>query len=226
MHHDQSIELHHEIIEVAEHGSAEPLLLLHGFGGSGADWVHAGLDELARRHRLIVADLRGHGRSPDPAPPLTMRACAGDVLALLDCLGVSRCKAIGVSMGGNVLLHVATRAPDRISAMVLVSATPYFPEQARAIMRQDPRARATFAERHDDMAFTPPLLATIAARTLLLQGDRDPLYPVSLSVEMYQAIPRAALCVVPDAGHAPVFSDAAPRFVETALAFLAGGAAD
>ena len=44
--------------------------------------------------------------------------------------------AIGLSMGGNILLHLATKQPDRIEAMVVVSATMYFPEQARAIMRQ------------------------------------------------------------------------------------------
>jgi pimeloyl-ACP methyl ester carboxylesterase len=211
--------LHHEIV-----GDGEPLLLLHGFTGSGDDWVHAGRDALAQRYRLIIPDLRGHGRTPNPAPVLTMRQCALDVLALLDRLGIARCKAIGMSMGGNILLHLATRARDRVEAMVLVSATPYYPEQARAIMRQEPRARATFADSHDDMTFTPPLLATIAARTLIVQGDRDPLYPVSLSVELYQSIPHAALWIVPQAGHAPIFVDAAPRFVETALAFLTASA--
>jgi len=54
------------------------------------------------------------------------------------------------------------------------------------------------------MNFTPPLLSTIKARTLIVHGDRDPLYPVHLAAEMYAAIPMAE------------------RFVETALAFLRG----
>ena len=41
----------------------------------------------------------------------------------------------GVSGGGNVLLHLATRHPERVTALVLVSATTHFPEQARPIMR-------------------------------------------------------------------------------------------
>lgn len=73
---------------------------------------------------------------------------------------------------------------------------------------------------HDDMAFTPPLLATITARTLIVHGDRDPLYPVELALEMYRSIPSAALWIVPNAGHGPVFGKLAAPFIETALAYL------
>ena len=60
----EGAELHYDL-----RGDGEPLLLLHGFTGSGADWVHLfdvdGLDELARRFRLIIPDARGHGRSTE-----------------------------------------------------------------------------------------------------------------------------------------------------------------
>ena len=109
--------------------------------------------------------------------------------------------------------------------MVLVSATPYFPAPARAAMAQlsadafsdaewaaqrqrhvhgDDQIRMLFEQMrglkdsYDDMAFTPPLLATITARTLIVHGDRDPLYPVELAMEMYRAIPASALWVVPE----------------------------
>ena len=73
---------------------------------------------------------------------------------------------------------------------------------------------------YDDMAFTPPLLSTIAARTLIVHGDRDPLYPVELALEMYRAIPAASLWVVPNGGHGPIFGALARPFVETAIAHL------
>jgi pimeloyl-ACP methyl ester carboxylesterase len=73
-----------------------------------------------------------------------------------------------------------------------------------------------------DPNFTRESLATIAADTLIVFGDRDPLYPVSIAVELREAIPQSWLWVVPN-GHGPIFGAAAPRFVETALAFLAGG---
>jgi pimeloyl-ACP methyl ester carboxylesterase len=236
------IDLHYEIA-----GEGEPLLLLHGMTGCCGDWVYAGRDQLVSAYRLIAPDARGHGRSTNPLKSLTHRQCALDTLALLDHLGIERCRAIGASFGGNILLHMATLQPARLTAMVLVSATPYFPEQARSIMRQVQVTGRSAAEwesmrrRHqlgdeqivtlweqqralessyDDMSFTPPQLSRITASTLVVYGDRDPLYPVELAVEMYRAIPHAALWVVPEAGHGPMFFDAAPQFAQTALAFF------
>ena len=76
------------------------------------------------------------------------------------------------------------------------------------------------ADSHDDMNFTPPLLSKITASTLIVYGDRDFLYPIEMAVDMYRAIPRSTLWVVPNGGHGPVFLDAAPQFVKTALTFL------
>jgi len=133
--------------------------------------------------------------------------------------------------------------------MVVVSAPPCFPEQARAAQRQfsestlgpaemermrarhthgEPQIQRLFAMVHemadtyDDVNFTPPYLATITADTLIVFGDRDPLYPVSLAFELQRAIPRSYLWVVPNGGHGPVFGDRAPQFTSTALAFLRG----
>jgi pimeloyl-ACP methyl ester carboxylesterase len=128
---------------------------------------------------------------------------------------------------------MATKQPERIKAMVLVSATPYFPAQARSIMRQyadnlseaqhealrrshpggDEQIKAilastrAFADSYDDMSFTPPHLATIQARTLVVQGDRDSLYSVELSVEMVKAIPKSSLWIIPNARHGPVIGE-------------------
>jgi pimeloyl-ACP methyl ester carboxylesterase len=229
-------------------GEGEPLVLLHGGGGVGAHW---GLifKEPPEGFRLVIPDLRGHGRSTNPSGEIKFRQLAVDVFGLLDRLGVERFKAIGMSLGAKTLLHAATQQPERIEAMVLVSATPYFPEQARAIMREmtpENRSEAEWAQMrqwhhhgdeqiralwrqtnawkdsYDDMNFTPPYLSTITARTLIVHGDRDPLYPVNLALEMYSAIPRSYLWVVPNGGHGPIFGDMAGRFVETSLAFLRG----
>src|SRR5262249_51617490 len=110
----------------------------HGGGGCLDHWFYAGRDEFVRDYKLIKSDARGHGRSSNPSRTITHRQCALDNLALLDHLGIKRCRAIGLSMGGNILLHMATLQPDRLEAMVVVSATMYFPEQARKIMQQVP----------------------------------------------------------------------------------------
>jgi len=227
------------------HGDGDPLLLLHGFSGSSQDWSTA-VAELGAKFRLIVPDLRGHGRSGTLREPFRHREAAEDVLALLDRLEIHSTKAIGISAGGNALLHIATSQSERVSAMVLVSATPYFPAQARPVMRSysdnlpesewarlrrvhrggDEQIHAllastkAFAASYDDMNFTPPHLATIQARTLIVQGDRDPFYPVELSVEMARAIPKSSLWIVPGAGHGPVIGERWPEFLKFAARFL------
>jgi pimeloyl-ACP methyl ester carboxylesterase len=232
-----------------ERGTGEPLLLLHGGTGAGADWQHVFTSGDPAGFRVIVPDLRGHGRSTNPSKAFTFRQAAADMLALLDRLGIQRVKAIGLSAGAKTLLHMATRQPGRVDAMVLVSATPYFPAQVRVAMAQltveafsdadwavqrqrhvhgDDQIRMLFEQMrglkdsYDDMAFTPPLLGTIAARTLVVHGDRDPLYPVELAMELFRSIPQSALWVVPHGGHGPIFGKMAPAFVETALAYLSG----
>src|SRR5690349_974709 len=81
-------------------GSGEPLLLLHGGTGCHEDWAHAGVVVFAREYTLIKPDARGHGRTNNPQSTITHRQCALDALALLGRLGISKCRAIGLSMGG------------------------------------------------------------------------------------------------------------------------------
>src|SRR5262249_24649035 len=235
-------------------GEGEPLVLLHGGTGIGSDWELIFKDP-PNGYRLVVPDLRGHGRSTNPSMKFTFRQSALDVFALLDHLGVDRFKAIGMSMGAKTLLHMATQQPGRVEAMVLASAAHYFPKQARAIMRQitpdghtdeewefmrrrhkhgDDQIRALwrmshdFNDSYDDMNFTPPYLSTITARALIVHGDRDPLYPINIPLEIHSAIPVSYLWVIPNGGHGPIFREhtgsgvTTSQFAETALAFLRG----
>ncbi|MBS1786222.1 MAG: alpha/beta hydrolase [Acidobacteria bacterium] len=229
-------------------GEGEPLVLLHGGGGIGDHWKLI-FPEPPNGFRLIVPDLRGHGRTLNPSDEFSFRQLAKDVFGLMDHLGIERFKAVGMSLGAKTLLHLATQQPGRIEAMVLVSAAPYFPEQARVLMRQlTPETRSeaewqqmrqwhkhgdeqirklwnqmsALSESYDDMNFTLPSLSTIQARTLIVHGDRDPLYPVHLAIEMFTAIPNSYLWIIPNGGHGPIFGNQTASFVETALAFLRG----
>ncbi len=235
------IELHWQ-----ETGDGEPLLWLHGFMGCGEDWRFVFADPPAG-YRLIAPDLRGQGASTGPEGPYSFRESARDVLALLDHLGIERVKAVGLSGGGITGLHMATIAPERVAALVAVSAPPSFPDQARAIQRTVSEStlpdaeRARMRTRHprsgqierllaqarafaegDDPNFSAEDLRAIAADTLIVFGDRDPFYPVSLAVDLYRAIPRSYLWIVPNGGHGPVFGRAAPLFAATAGKFLRG----
>lgn len=184
-------------------GEGEPLVLLHGGGGIGANWDPI-FKELPKGYWLIVPDLRGHGRSTNPSLVFSFQQAALDVYAMLDLLGIERCKAIGMSLGAKTLLHMATQQPSRIEAMVLVCAAPYFPEQAREIMRNlssenrseaewqqmrqwhkhgDDQIKAlwrmgnAFKDNYTDMNLTPPYLGSINAHTLIVHGDRGSVVP-------------------------------------------------
>lgn len=236
------LDLHYDI-----HGDGEPLLWLHGGLGHGPDWQFIFRDAPAS-YRLIAPDLRGHGRSTGAGATYSFRQSADDVFALLDHLQLQRVKVIGLSGGGITALHMATLQPSRVLAMVVVSAPARFPEPAKAIQRVYSESmlpeteRARMRERHQregqiatlfaqvnamadagDPNFTSSELASITADTLIVFGDRDPLYPVSMALELRAAIPRSWLWVVPNGGHGPVFGEHAAPFVDTALRFLRGG---
>ena len=222
------------------------LLLLHGFTGCGDDWKHVFAEPMPG-FQVLAPDLPGHGRTANPRQDFKFADVARDMFAYLDGLGVDRVHGIGMSAGANTLLHMATQQPQRIEAMVHVSGTPRFPNQARSIMRAmgegpandaqwaemrarhklgDDQIRAlftyarAFADDHDDMNFTGASLSQITARTLIVHGDRDPLYPVELAVELLRSIPNAALWVVPNGGHGPIFGDQAAPFVNIASEFM------
>ena len=74
---------------------------------------------------------------------------------------------------------------------------------------------------YDDMSFTAQSLSTIAARTLVVHGDRDRFFPVEVPVGIYRSIPDAALWIVPGGDHVPIYDFTVP-FTSTALRFLDG----
>jgi pimeloyl-ACP methyl ester carboxylesterase len=234
------LELYYE-----EYGAGKTLLLLHGFGGCTQNW-HPFIASLSEHYRLIVVDLRGHGRSSNPGNNFTHREAADDIFCLLEKLGVDRFSAIGMSTGGMVLLHMATSQPARIDSLVLISTTSHFPDQARAIMRRASfdtmphEVREMYREcakrgeeqirqlitqfnalhkNYDDMNFAAQSLSTITARTLIVHGDRDNFFPVEIAVTIYRAIPGSALWIIPNGDHVPIYDPMVP-FTSTALQFL------
>lgn len=230
------------------HGQGEPLLMLHGFCMSGQMWGPF-IPDFKDRFQLIVPDLRGHGHSTNPSRKFTHRQAALDVYALLDSLGIKRFRAIGYSSGSMTLIHMATEQPNRVGAMVLISATTCFPKGCREIMARytvenlsgeerdyyrathfhgDEQIRLLVEQFHDmkdsydDMNFTSPFLSTITAKTLIIHGDRDPYFPVSIPTEMYNSIPQSYLWIIPNIGHDYIVTKHALEIKRVASEFLTG----
>ena len=133
----------------AEHGSGEPLVLLHGGFGSGEMFGPA-LAGLARHRRVIAVDLQAHGRTADAGRPLRFETMADDIAALIGHLGLIRSDLMGVSLGGGVALRTAIQHPEAVDRLVLVSAPfrrdGWFPEIGAA-MRQFSPAQAEAMKR-------------------------------------------------------------------------------
>ncbi len=106
-----------------EYGDGSPLVLLHG-GMLTIDLNFTGLiPTLAGRHKVIGVEMQGHGRTADINRPITPSALAGDVVALLDHLGLARVHVLGHSMGAAVALQLAVNHPDRVRSIVAASAS-------------------------------------------------------------------------------------------------------
>lgn len=100
-------------------GTGAPLVLIMGFGGSGAMWDEAFVDLLAAQFDVIVPDNRGTGQSEKSDEPIELRTLADDIANLLDALAIERAHVFGVSMGGMIAQEFALAHPARLHGLVL-----------------------------------------------------------------------------------------------------------
>lgn len=102
------------------HGqSGTPLLMLAGMGGDIGDWLPEQIEMLSQRHRVILVDNRGAGRSDKPTTPYTMSQFAADTVGVLTDLQIERAHILGGSMGGMIAQHVAVHYPERVRSLIL-----------------------------------------------------------------------------------------------------------
>lgn len=109
-------------LSVTETGQGPPIVLAHGilFDHRMFD---AFVEDLARDHRAIAVDLRGHGRSSPVTAPYTLADQARDLARVLDALGLERAVFIGHSMGAMSAMRLAAEAPERVEGLVVVNSS-------------------------------------------------------------------------------------------------------
>lgn len=103
----------------------DTVLLLHAAMGSSKRWFQW-VPPLMRRYRVVRLDFRGHGASqiPRPEDPFSLDLLVGDVVELLDHLGIERAHVVGSSAGGYVAQKLALRHPARVSTLALYASMP------------------------------------------------------------------------------------------------------
>lgn len=135
------------------------LVLLHGFTNTGSSWWPV-VEALGQRYWAIAPDIRGHG--PDARRPVTLEL----VLEDLEALTPERHTLAGYSMGGRIALHAALALPDRITRLVLISASPGIADPIERTARREADDR--LANEIDTMEIAA--FAEMWAQTRVLAG--------------------------------------------------------
>src|SRR5215469_8795567 len=140
------------------HGSGRPLVLLHGGVMTiGLNWGPL-LGPLASNRQVIAVELQGHGHTADTDRPMTIEALAGDVVALLDHLGIAEADLFGFSLGGLVAYAVGLGTPARVGKLIVASADAHRPPGRESAPLDDDRmpTSADFQAMHDAYGAVAP----------------------------------------------------------------------
>jgi pimeloyl-ACP methyl ester carboxylesterase len=187
------------------------------------------LEPLAASRQVIAVELQGHGHTADTGRAMTIEALAGDIVALLDQLGIGEADLFGFSLGGLVAYAVALGAPARVGKLIVASADAHRPPGRESAPLSDDRmptpadfqgwrdayekvapdpghfdefAAKTSALVHEFPGWTDEL-RSLQAPTLLIFGDRD-FSPLPDVVELFELLPNAQLAVLPRTTHVGV----------------------
>ena len=117
------VELDWGRLHYGEVGAGDPVLLISGLNGLTAPW-RAVADALAPRFRVITHDHRGLGASGAWDGDYSVDQIAGDVLGLMDRLGLARAHLVGHSLGGAVAQAIAADHPERVARLVIYASWP------------------------------------------------------------------------------------------------------
>lgn len=217
-----------------EEGEGEPLILLHGGLGSVDPAVRSGWSALrpalAARYRTFSLELRGHGRTDNPAGRLSRELIADDVARFIERLDLAPAHVAGVSLGGRVGLVLGMARPDLLRSLVCVGANYRVDDQRRAAVRffdaealerDHPEYAQAYAARHDPHHhpgywrelvrqvrasaeagpdWTEADLGRIPVPTLLVAGEADFFVGLERTLAMRRTIPRSELLVLNQAG--------------------------
>jgi pimeloyl-ACP methyl ester carboxylesterase len=226
---NQGVRIHYEV-----EGKGPPLVLQHGFSDSLQTWYDLGyVGALKPDYRLILVDARGRGASDKPHEPEAYEPeCnAGDVVAVLADLQISRAHFFGYSMGGWIAFAMAQYAPEHLHSLVIGGGNPTPPATPdpflAALRRQGAEAiptlwgvplqpslkarllandaQALIAYRIQRLAspgFTE-VLPKMTMPCLVFAGEGDPVYPANQ--EFVVQMPNATFFSLPGLGHADTF---------------------
>jgi pimeloyl-ACP methyl ester carboxylesterase len=190
-------------------GQGDPLLILHGNGGSVKGKYNV-IPQLAEHYKVIAVDSRCHGQSGCPDGDLTYEAMAKDIAELIAHLKLENVTIWGHSDGGIIGLILGYTHPAGIKNMLISGAnlrpdsTALEPMLVRFGLRyneiQDPMMRKHVKLLAEHPNIDPANLLQVKIPVMLLVGDRDAVL-MSHTMEIFNALPMVNLCVLPATSH-------------------------
>lgn len=233
-HEVNGIKMYYEI-----YGEGEPLLLLHGNGGSIYS-MRMQIPFFAKHYKVIAIDSRSQGKSIDNGDSLSYDEIAADVKALLDQLKIDSAYIIGQSDGAIAGLIMAMRYPAKVK-MLAAMAPNIRPDSAVLYPAVEEESRQSLAKFEDSlkaghkevknhlkllwlMQDHPHIsnneLAAIKAPVMVMCGDRDVIQLPHI-IEIFRGIPKSNLCVLPGSTHTALRQNT-DVFNETVYRFFSG----
>ena len=101
-------------------GEGESLVLIHGITGSTMNWLYQ-IPEFSMHYKVIIYDIRGHGKTDKPKQKYSIKLFADDLRGLLNKLGIDKAHVLGVSMGGLIAQQFTLDNPDKVKSLILVA---------------------------------------------------------------------------------------------------------
>ncbi|HJJ84594.1 MAG TPA: alpha/beta hydrolase [Methanocorpusculum sp.] len=187
-------------------GEGKPLILLHGNGGSSADFALQ-TNYFSGFREVISVDTRGHGNSPRGDVPMSFPQFAKDILAFLDEQEIEKADIIGFSDGANTAILFAAENPKRVGKLILCGACTSPKAVKRSVQIpieigywiasrfKNPKARKNaeiLGLMVNDFGISEEHLRQIQAETLVLAGTKD-MIRESHTKMIAETIPKAKL---------------------------------
>ncbi len=208
----------------AVYGAGPAVILLHGGLGNSGNWGFQVPALVGAGRRVVVIDSRGHGRSTRDSQPFSYELMAGDVLNVMDRLGIAQAAIIGWSDGACTGLVLARQAPERVAGVLYFgcnmdpSGTKPFemtPVIGRCFNRHvaDYKALSATPEDFDDfsqavglMQRTQPNyaaddLGTITVPVTIVHAEHDEFIKPEHADYLARSIPGAELVILPEVSH-------------------------
>jgi long-chain acyl-CoA synthetase len=208
------------VVDIWPEGAEKAIMFVHGYAGCAETWEYQ-VNHFARRYRVIVPDLRGHGQSDAPFTQYIMPELVEDIQTIAETLHLpEQFILVGHSFGGSIGVEYANVHPERLEKLILISTAGEYPlPRAMALLSRFPTAvvrpwwryRPRWnAELHvmKRMALNNmrkwqgwSLLRNIRTPTLIITGERDRYFPRHVFEDLGKMVPGAEVVDVGASKH-------------------------